>query len=201
MNIEKVHDVISFKQSKWFEKYKNFNTQKRNLAVYDFEKDFYKILNNAFYGKTMENVRNTCKIEILKRNKIDKIRKQQWKLTFDGIHKSYKNCDSYLFKENEVTMDKHNYLGFANLELSKLYMYVTYYDKLEPYFGEDKLQLHYIGTDCFVLSIDSDNTNNDLKDLENIFDFSNLDNNRELYSTKHKKLVGKFKTETPKTSL
>ena len=198
MNIEKVHDVISFKQSKWLEKYKNFNTQKRNLAVYDFEKDFYKILNNAFYGKTMENVRTGCKIEIIERNQIVEIRKQQSKLTFDGIHKSYENCDSYLFKENEITMDKLIYLGFATLELSKLHMYETYYDKLQPYFGQDKLKLHYIDTDCFVLSIDSDKTFNDLKILENISDFSNLDKNYEIYSTRNKKVVGKFKIETPK---
>ena len=56
--VDKVHSVISFKQSKWLEKRINFNTQKRNNAVNDFEKDFDKILNNSFYGKTMENVRN-----------------------------------------------------------------------------------------------------------------------------------------------
>ena len=48
MIVDKVHEIISFKQSKWLEKYKNFNTQKRNQAVNDFEKDFYKLLNNAF---------------------------------------------------------------------------------------------------------------------------------------------------------
>ena len=58
MIVDKVHDVISFKQSKWLEKCIKFNTQKRNQAVYDFEKDFYKLLSNAFYGKTIENVRN-----------------------------------------------------------------------------------------------------------------------------------------------
>ena len=52
MIVEKIHDVISFKQSKWLEKYINFNTQKRNQAVNDFEKDFYKLLYNAFYGKS-----------------------------------------------------------------------------------------------------------------------------------------------------
>ena len=56
MIVDKVHDIISFRQSRWLEKYINFNTQKRNQAVNDFEKDFYKLLNNAFYGKTMENV-------------------------------------------------------------------------------------------------------------------------------------------------
>ena len=76
MVIEEVHDVISFKQSKWLEKSINFNTQKRNLAVIDFEKDFYKLLNIAFYGKTTEKDRNRCKIEIIKRNEKDKIRKQ-----------------------------------------------------------------------------------------------------------------------------
>ena len=72
MKIKKVHSVISFKQSKWLEKYIDFNTQKRNQAKNDFEKDFYKILNNGCYGKTMENVRNRCKIEIIKRDNYDK---------------------------------------------------------------------------------------------------------------------------------
>ena len=91
MKIKKVHSVISFKQSKWLEKYIDFNTQKRNQAKNDFEKDFYKLLNNAFYGKTMENVRNRCKIEIIKRDNYDKILKQQRKLTFNGICKILKN--------------------------------------------------------------------------------------------------------------
>ena len=58
MVIEKNHEIISFKQSKWLEKYISFNTQKRNKGKNDFGKDLYKLLNNAFYGKTTENVRN-----------------------------------------------------------------------------------------------------------------------------------------------
>ena len=61
MIIDKVHNIISFKQNKLLEKYIDFITQKRNQAINDFEKDFYKLLNNAFYGKTMENVRNRLK--------------------------------------------------------------------------------------------------------------------------------------------
>ena len=123
MIVEKVQDIFSFKQSKWLGKYINFNTQKRNQAVNGFEKDFYNLLNNAFYGKTMENVRNRLKIKFVKKDDCREIIKQQAKLTFNGIHKSYETCDTYTFKKNEVEMDKPIYLGFSVLELSKFLMY------------------------------------------------------------------------------
>ena len=120
------------------------------------------------------------------------------KLTFNGICKSFSNCDSYLEKEHEILMDKAIYLGFAILELSKLHMYETYYDTLQPYFGQENLQLHYMGCDSFILSIKSEIIIKDLKNLEDIFNFSNIDENHELYSEKNKKVLGKLKIETPK---
>ena len=98
MIVEKVQDVISFKQNRWLEKYISFIRQKRNKAKNDFEKDFYKLLNNAFYGKTMENVRKRLKIKFIKKDDQREIIKQQSKLTFNGIDKSYENCDSYTLK-------------------------------------------------------------------------------------------------------
>ena len=68
MIVDKVYNIISFRQSKWLKKYISFNTQKRNQTKNDFEKDFYKLLNNAFYGKTMENVRNRLKIKFIKKD-------------------------------------------------------------------------------------------------------------------------------------
>ena len=67
MVVEKVHEIVSFKQNKWLEKYIGFNTQKRNIFKNDFEKDFYNLLNNAFYGKTMEKVRKRIKVEFVKK--------------------------------------------------------------------------------------------------------------------------------------
>ena len=197
MVVDKIHEIISFKQSKWLEKYINFNTQKRNKAKNKFEKDFYKLLNNAFYGKTMENVRNRLRLDFFKKDDYKEIIKQQSKLTFNGIHKSYENCDSYVFRKNEVLMDKPIYLGFAVLELSKLHMYETYYEKLQSYFGQEKIQLQYMATDSFILSVKTNDINRDLKNLEDLFDFSNIDENHELYSEKNKKVLGKFKIETP----
>ena len=198
MVVERVHNIISFKQSRWLEKYISFNTQKRNQALNNFEKDFYKLLNIAFYGKTMENVRNPLKIKFFKKDDYREIIKQQSKLTFNGIHKSYENCYSYKVRQNEVLMDKPIYLGFTVLELSKLLMYETYYDKLQPYFRQENIQLHYMDTDSFVLSVNTKDIIKDLKNLEDIFDFSNLDKNHELFSNKNKKVIGKFKIETPK---
>ena len=198
MIVDKVHEIISFRQSRWLEKYINFNTQKRNQAVNDFEKDFYKLLNNAFYGKTKENVQNRLKIKFVEKNEYREILKQQSKLTFNGIHKSYENCDRYTFKQNEVLMDKPIYLDFTVLELSKLLMYETYYDKLQPYTGQEIIQLHYMDTDSFVISVNTKDVIKDLKKLEKYIDFSNLDKNHELFSNKNKKVIGKFKIETPK---
>ena len=121
-------------------------------------------------------------------------------MTFNGIHKSNENYDSYTFKQNEVLMDKPIYLGFSVLELSKLLTYETYYDKLQPYFGQEKIQLHYIDTDAFVLSLKTEDIIRDLKNVEDISDFSYLDENHELCSNKNKKFLGKFKIETPKST-
>ena len=180
------------------EKYINFNIQKRNKAKNDFERDLYNLLNNAFYGKTMENIRNRLGLNFCEKDDYKEIIKQQSKLTFNGIHKSYENCDSFVFRKKEVVMDKLIYLGFAGL--SKLHMYETYYDRLKQYFGQENIQLHYIDTDAFVLSVNTEDIIKDLKKIGNIFDFSNLDerHRHELFSNKNKKGLGIFKIETPK---
>ena len=108
-------------------------------------------------------------------------------MTFNGIHKSYENYDRYTFKQNEVLMDKPIYLGFRVLELCKLLMYETYYDKLQPYFRQENIQLSYLDKDSLVLSVNTKDIIKDLKNLEDIFDFSNLDKNHELFSNKNKK--------------
>ena len=182
MIVVKIHEIISFKQSKWLESYIRFNTQKRNKAKNHFKKDFFKLLVNAVFGKFLENNRNRLELELIKKDDIKKIIKRQSKLTFNGIQKSYANYDSYTFKQNQVVMDKAIYVGFAILELSKLHMYETYYDTLQPYFGQENLQFHYIDTDGMILSLKTENIIQDLKNLEDIFNFSNLDENHELFS-------------------
>ena len=78
-------------------------------------------------------------------------------------------------------------------------MYETYYDKLQPCFGQKIIQLHYFDTDAFVLSVTTNDIIRDLKNLEDKFDFSNLDKNHVLFSNSNKQLIGFFKIETPKS--
>ena len=144
------------------------------MARNDFEKAFYKLLNNSFSGKTMINIRNRLRLEFIRKGDTEKIIQQQSKITFNGFRKSYENCDSYTFDQNEVLMDKLIYQGFAILKLRKFLIYETYYDKLQSYFGEKTLHLQYMITDSFVSSVNTHIIIRDLKkNLENSFDFSN----------------------------
>ena len=82
----------------------------------------------------MDNVRNCLGLKFFEKDDHKEIIKYQSKLTFNGNHMSYENCDSYVFRKNKVLMDKPIYLEFAVLELSKLHMFETYYDRLQPFF-------------------------------------------------------------------
>ena len=96
-------------------------------------------------------------------------------------------------------MDQPKILGFAVLEWSKLLLHETFYEKLQPYSGRENLKLHYMDCGSFVSSNKSQDNIFDLKNFEYLNDFSNLDENHELFSNKNKKIVGFIKTKTPKS--
>ena len=195
MKVTKIHTIYRFKQSLWLEKYINHNTQKRTKAITNFEKDLYKLMNNAFFGKTVENVRDRTNLEFIPHTNIDQIIKRQSKLSFKGIVNHYSEFSVYKFDKEKTVFDKPIYLGFSVLELSKLLMYEFYYHKLKPYYNS-KIKLHYMDTDSFILSIKTGDLINDLEYFKDDFDFSELDENHELYNSINKKVIGKMKIET-----
>ena len=65
MKLTKIHRVLKFRQSDWMKKYIDFNTEKGMNAAHDFEKDFFKLMINSVYGKTMENLRRRINVRLV----------------------------------------------------------------------------------------------------------------------------------------
>ena len=186
-----------FRQSPWLATYIDKNTQNRSESETNFEKDLYKLMNNAFFGKTVENVRDRINLEFIPHTEYEQIIKRQSKLSFKGLKHHYKNFSTYKYEKEQIVFDKPIYLGLTVLDLSKRLMYEFYYNTLKPVWN-NKLKLHYMDTDSFILSFDStfDELTNFLEENKNEFDFSELDKNNKIYSTRNKKVVGNMKIET-----
>src|SRR5207244_8503877 len=181
----KINDVISFKQSNWLGKYIDFNTDIRTKATNDFEKDFFKLMNNSVFGKTMENVRKHVDIKLADncKNASYYIRKS----TYKTLHPFSDTLVAIHMKKDKIKFNMLIYIVFYVLELSKHLMYETYYDKLQNIFTD--MQLLYFDTDSYILHIRDKNIFKIMKENEHLFDFSDYPEKHVLYSTKNKKVV------------
>ena len=132
MIIEKIHKIISFKQSFWLKKYITLCSTKSALSKADSEIAFYKNLALSFFGKKkMENTRNCVDVHFVPNYGTENLIGAQSKLSFDGIHQVYEKFTSNMFKNQILKKERPIYLGFCILNLSKLLRYETYYDKFQ----------------------------------------------------------------------
>ena len=188
LKLTKVHRISQFDQGDWLKPYIDMNTELRKQAKNDFGKDFFKLMNNTVFGKTMENVRNHRDIKLVTS---DKRR---------GILASEPNYHFERFNDNgkvEVKMNKPIYLGQAILDISKTLMYEFSYDYVNPKYKE-KAKICYMDTDSFVMLIKTEAFYKDIADdVERWFDTSNYDEKgkRLLPIGKNKKVIGLFKNE------
>ena len=125
------------------------NTELRKKASNDFEKDFFKLMNNAVFGKTMENVRKHRDIKLVKtdhkRNKLV----SEPNLSIIEIYQKFINVE---MKKGKVKMNKPIYLGLSILEISKIIMYEFWYDYVKKKYG-DMVKLCYMDTDSLIMNI------------------------------------------------
>ena len=173
LKLTKVHSVTEFRQEYLLKPYIDMNTELRKNAKNDFEKDFFKLMNNSVFGKTMENVRNHRDIKLVATDKRRSI------LASEPNYHSSKRISKDLMmmemKKVEVKMNKPIYLGQAILDLSKTLMYEFWYDYIKPKYG-DKARLCYMGTDSFAMNIKTEYFYKDItSDVERWFDTSNYD--------------------------
>ena len=203
--ITKVHRVLEFIQSQWLKTYIDYNTQMRNSPTATaFDKNFYKLMNNAFYGKTMENVRNHRNIRFY----TEKTRKYMQKA------QKCRNSPQYLgevefnptlvaihMNKNTCKLDKPIYLGMCILDLSKQHMYDYWYNTIKAKYG-DKAQLLMTDTDSLCFNVETEDIYRDRLDYIDQLDNSKYPEEMDglPFPVKHflhnsNTAIGKFKDE------
>ena len=163
----------------------------RKKAKNDFENNFFELINNDVFGKTMENVTRHRDFKLVTTGK----RKNQ--LVSEPTYHTTKWFSEKLLsiemKKTKVKMNKPIYPGLSILEISKTLMYEFWYDYMKPKYG-DNVKLCYINTDSFVMHIKTEDFYKDIaNDVEKRFDTSNYEINRALPTGKNKKVIGLMK--------
>jgi hypothetical protein len=190
VEIGTVHNILKFKQRAWLGEYIAFNTEKRKQATNEFEKDFFKLMNNAVFGKTMENVKNRMDLHLT----TDEENAKKW---FSKIN--FKDCKSFdglrlieMFRK-KIEYDKPIYVGTCVLDLSKLCMMDFHYNTIHKNF-ESNYNLIYSDTDSLVYSIQHPDIYQWIRDNGQHFDLSDSKRS-DMRDNTNKKVLGKFKDE------
>ena len=195
MILKKVHRGIKFVQSPWMEPYIRKNTDLRKEAKNAFEKDFFKLMNNSVFGKTIENIRKRQSVEIMDDRK--KALKLSSKPNFDRVTIFDEHLVVVHMKKTEVYFNKPIYVGQAILDLSKTLMFDFHYNFIIKKYG-NKAELLFTDTDSLMYLIQTDDFYSDIKkDVKKKFDTSDYPENHPsgIKTGVNKKVIGKFKDE------
>ena len=188
MKLTKIHRALQFKQSDWVKKYIDFNTNKRKNAANDFEKDFFKLMINLVYGKTIENLRKRINIRLVN-NKKDFL-----KYTSRPTYVAHKLFDKDYAAIHEIktvlVLKKPIYVGFTVLDLSKWNVYDFHYNFIKIIFSAELL---LTDTDSLVYEIKLEDVYKEFFKWKDLFDFSNYSKDSIFYDDTNKKVIGKMK--------
>ena len=135
LELKKVHRVISFRQEAWLKPYIDKNTELRKNAKNNFEKDFYKLMNNAVFGKTMENVRNRRDVKLVVTE--ERRKKLVSEPNYDSRKVFSESLMAIEMRKTEVFIDKPIAVEQAVLDISKTLMYEFWYECLKPKYSDN----------------------------------------------------------------
>ena len=190
MKLIKIHRMLKFKQSNWMKKYIDFNTEKRKNAANDFEKDFFKLMINSLYGKTMENLRKRINVRLVNNEK------DFLKYTSRPTYVTHKLFDKDYAAIHEIKpvliLNKPIYVGFTVLDLSKWMMYDFHCNFIKNNFNAELL---FTDTDSLTYEVKSGNVYEEFFKWKDLFDFSNYSKDSKFYDNANKKVIGKMKDE------
>ena len=189
-NETKIHRILKFKQSDWMKRYIDFNTEKRKNAANDFEKDFFKLMINSVYGKTMENLWKRINVRLI--NNAKDFLKYTSRPTYI-THKIFgENYASVHEIKPELILNNSIYVGFTVLELSKWLMYDFHYNFIKKNFNAELL---FTDTEGLAYEIKSENIYKEFFKQKDLFDFSNYSEDSEYFDKTNKRAIGKTKDE------
>ena len=196
MILKKVHRVISFSHSNWLKPYIENNSKLRQKeGNNEFEKTFYKDMNNAFYGKTMENVKDRVDIKFCIDNK--QFKKNLESPLFANQVSIIKEGGLALVKmtKRTVELNKPLYIGACVLDFSKLLMYKFHYDTMKVKYPNALMMK--TDTDSLLYYIHTEDLYMDFKDadIQKQIEFSNYPKSHHLYNCDRKKMIGIFQDE------
>ena len=192
LHLVKVHRAIGFMQRPWLETYITLNQNLRAGAQNDFEKDFFKLMNNAVYGKTCENQKKRTDIKLVTTDR--KRRRLTEKPHCLGFRIFSEGLAAVELRKIKLLINKPFYVGFSVLELSKLHMYKFHYDHIKRRFG-NRAQLLFTDTDSLMYEIEARDIYENLWEDSDLFDFSNYKPTSPYFDNKNNKVIGKFKDE------
>ena len=129
LKITQIHRGIKFEESAWLKTYIDMNTNLRMRAQNDFEKDFFKLMNNSIFGKTMENIENRVDIKLVTDEK--QASKLAAQINYNRCTIFDENLAAIHMKKTTLFYDKLIYLGMCMLDLSKTLMYDFHYDYIK----------------------------------------------------------------------
>ena len=196
MKLTHIHRGIKFIESEWLKPYIDMNTKLRTQAKNNFEKDFFKLMNNSVFGKTMENIRNRVDIKLVNNRK--QARKLVAKPNFRHCKTFSEDLVAIHMKKTSLKMNKPVYLGMCILDVSKTIMYEFHYKYIKPKYG-DKAKLLFTDTDSLMYEIETEDFYKDISgDVKNRFDTSDYPYNHKsgIPTGCNKKVLGMFKDET-----
>ena len=192
LKITKVHRVLEFNQSAWLKQYIDFNTQKRTNAKNAFEKDFFKLMNNSVFGKTMENIRKRVDVRLVTDEK--KLVKMAAKPTYVSSKIFNKNLVAVHKIKETLTLNRPAYVGMCILDLSKILMYDFHYNYIKQQYG-NKARLLFTDTDSLTYEIEAKDVYQDFWNDKDKFDNSDYPKSSPYFDKTNKKVIGKFKDE------
>ena len=195
MILKKVHRGIKFYQKPWMEPYIRKNTDLRKDTENAFEKDFFKLMNNSVFGKTIENIRKRQNVILVDDRKL--ANKLSSKPNFERLTIFDENLVAVHMKKTEVYFNKPIYVGQAILDISKPLMFDFHYNYIRKKY-DNKAQLLFTDTDSLMYLIQTEDVYQDFsKDVKKKFDTSGyLENHPSGIKTGvNKKVLGKFKDE------